>query len=130
MQVQHHIGIAGQCLQGQALRVQLCARHLCAEQFSQLAANQLQVLCGIVAELAFKGVTNLRAQVQEVAVEVLPALQFVAAQRDIHHYLLEASRVGHWHDDDLTEQAPGRLQFCKALLEVPGNSSACSEAWI
>ncbi|WLI76988.1 hypothetical protein Q5705_20975 [Kosakonia sp. H02] len=81
MQVEHHVGVAGQSLQGQALGLQLGAGGLPGQRVAQVAADQLQVVLRIVTELAFDRVADFLAEVDEPAVEVLAAFQFVATQR-------------------------------------------------
>ncbi len=124
VQVQHHVGIAGQPLQGQALGLQLRAGGLAGEGVAQMCADQFEVVLRIVAELALDGVADFFAEVDEPAIEVLPALQFVATQRHVHQHLFEADRVGHRHQHDLAAQAAGGFQLRQTLLEVPGDEHA------
>ncbi|MNY02455.1 hypothetical protein D3C86_1350270 [compost metagenome] len=124
MQVEHHIGVAGQPLQGQALGLQLGGGALPGQRIAQAAADQLQVVLRIVTELALYHVADFLTEVDEPAVEVLAAFQLVAAQRHIHQHLFQAHRVGDGHQHDFAAQASGGFQLRQALLEVPGHQHA------
>ncbi|MNP12817.1 hypothetical protein D3C76_1050680 [compost metagenome] len=124
MQVQHHVGIAGQPLQGQALGLQLGAGGLACQGLAQAVADQFEVALRVVAELAFDRIADLFAQIDEPAVEVLPAFELIAAQRYIHQHLFQAGRVGHGHQDDFAAQSASGFQLGQALLEVPRHQHA------
>ncbi|MNS67268.1 hypothetical protein D3C72_1005160 [compost metagenome] len=124
MQVEHHVGVAGQSLQGQALGLQLGVGSLSGQRFAQAAADQLPVVLRIVTELALDRVADLFTEVDEPAVEVLAAFQFVAAQWYIHQHLFQTHRVGDGYKHDFAAQATGGFQLCQALLEVPGHQHA------
>ncbi len=103
---------------------ELGAGGLPGQRIAQVAADQLQVVLRIVTELAFDRVADFLTEVDEPAVEVLAAFQFVATQRHIHQYLFQAHRVGDGHQHDFAAQATGGFQFRQALLEVPGHQHA------
>ena len=79
---------------------------------------------GIVGQKTFDGIANRSAQIEELAVEVLPAGQLKTAYRYVHQHLFKARRVGHRDDHDLAAQSASRLQLGQALLEVPGHQHA------
>uniref|UniRef100_UPI0013307A4E SDR family NAD(P)-dependent oxidoreductase n=1 Tax=Pseudomonas koreensis TaxID=198620 RepID=UPI0013307A4E len=49
--------------------------------FSETTPEQFEVVLRIIVELAFDGVADFFAEVDEPAIEILPALQVIAAQR-------------------------------------------------
>ncbi len=124
MQVQHHVGIAGQALQHQALGLQLGSRRLRRKGQAQGVANKLDVVRGVVAQQVFDLIADLLTEVDKQAIEILPAFQLVAAQRNVHQHLLKSHRIGDGHQHDLTAQAPSRRQLRQAQLQVPGHQHA------
>ena len=124
MQVQHHVGITGQALQHQALGVQLGLGGVPGQGAGQCTADQLGITLRIIAQQFFHLVADVFAEVDEQAIEVLPAFQFVAAQGDVHQHLFQAHRVGDRHQHDFAAQAPDRFKLCQARLEVPGHQHA------
>jgi len=124
MQVQHHVGVAGQALQYQSLRLQLGCGGLPGQGGAQCGANQFDIVLRIISEQRLDLVAHLITEVDKQAIEVLPALQLVAAQGDIHQHLFQAHRVGDGHQHDLAQQPPSRRQFGEAHLQVPGHQHA------
>lgn len=124
MQVQHHIGVAGQALQHQALGLQLGVGTLRGERGGQRRADQFGVVPGIIPEQVFDLVADGFTEVDKQAIEVLPALQLIATQRDIHQHLFQAHRIGDGHQHDLAAQAAGRCQLRQLHLEVPRHQHA------
>ncbi len=78
----------------------------------------------VVSQAGFDIIADLRAEVAEPAIEVLPALQLVTAQRRVHQHLFQANRVGDRHHDDFTQQAAGVFQLGQTLFQVPGDQHA------
>ena len=94
------------------------------QRLAQVLADDVQVMRRVVVEQPFNLIADLCAQVQKVAVEILPAFQLVTAQRDVHHHLLQANRVGHGHQHDFAVQAACAFQLGQALFQVPGHQHA------
>ncbi len=124
VQVQHHVGVAGQALQGQSQRLQLGGRRYGIQRRQQAVPYQRTIVLCVGRESGFDVITDLSAEVAEPAIEVLAAFQLVAAQRGVHQHLFQADRVGHGHHDDFAQQAPGVFQFGQTLLQVPGHQHA------
>ena len=99
-------------------------RRVPGQRLAQAFADQFDVVLRILAEVALDLVADLIGEIDEAAVEVLAALQFVAPQRHVHQYLFQAHRVGHRHQHDLPAQAALAFQLGQALLEVPGHQHA------
>ncbi|MNG14447.1 hypothetical protein D3C84_981990 [compost metagenome] len=121
MQVQHHVRIAGQSLQGQALGLQLGAGGLPGQGIAQTVADQPEVALRIVTELAFDLITDRFAHIDEPAIEVLTAFELEATQRNFQQHLFQTDRIGHWHQYDLAAQPAGGFEFRQVFLEVPGH---------
>lgn len=85
---EHHIGIAGQALQGQALGLQLGAGRMPCQRLAQAAPNQRQVVLWVLAQLPFDLISDLFAQVDKPAVEILPAFQLIASEDRRSYYIL------------------------------------------
>ncbi|MNE79411.1 hypothetical protein D3C80_1758920 [compost metagenome] len=74
--------------------------------------------------MLFDLITDAVGQVDEVAIEVLAALQFEAPQRCVPQYLFQAYRVSHRHQDDFPLQTALLLQLGQPPLEVPRHQHA------
>ncbi|MND95921.1 hypothetical protein D3C80_881890 [compost metagenome] len=124
MQVEHHVSVAGQPLQGQALGLQRGGGIQTRQGTVQAGAHQVGIVLRIVIQVRFDVVTDFIAQVEKITVEVLAALQFVAPQGDVHQHLLQARRVGDGYQHDFAAQQALSLQGCQTLLEMPGHEHA------
>ena len=124
VQVQYHIRIARQGLQGQTLRLQLGCRHLCGQRLAQVLADDLPVMLRVLGQQPFDFITDLHAQVQKVAVEVLSAFQLITPQRDVHDHLFQPDRVGHGHHHDFAAQATGAFEFGQVFFQMPRHQHA------
>ena len=124
VQVQHHIGIAGQALQYQALGLQGGAGRVCVQAAAQVFADQCKVVRRVLGEVFFDQVADAVRQVDEVAIEVLAALQFKTPQWCVQQHLLQAHRVGHRDQNDLALQSALLFQLGQTALEVPGYQHA------
>ncbi|MNH41772.1 hypothetical protein D3C79_1033320 [compost metagenome] len=78
----------------------------------------------VLGQVFFDLVADAVRQVDEIAVEVLAALQFEAPQWRIQQHLLQADRVGHRYQDDFTLQAALLFKVRQAAFEVPGHQHA------
>ncbi|MCY1423452.1 hypothetical protein D9M71_391630 [compost metagenome] len=78
----------------------------------------------VLGEVFFDQVADAVRQVDEVAIEVLAALQFKTPQWRIQQHLLQAHRVGHRHQNDLALQSALLFQLDQTALEVPGYQHA------
>jgi hypothetical protein len=89
---------------------------------------------GIIAQVPAVA-RHRRAQLDEIAVEILAAAHLETSLVIALQQLAEAHRVGHRHQlDHAVEQAlassSARRFFSSQAVRMPGSSSACRLAWM
>ncbi|MNZ28798.1 hypothetical protein D3C78_460350 [compost metagenome] len=125
MQIEHHVRIAGMAQQQalHALKLGTGRRQL-VQRLDHGLADQRDVGLFVGTEALADTRGDQFAQLDEVAVEVLPAAQLETAEVAGLQGLAEADGVGHRNQFDTRLQKTFGLQIGKTLLQLPGGTHA------
>ncbi len=118
VQVQHHVGVAGEAGEGQTQGMQLAARLLGGQMLDHGPADEGDVRLGVVAQPALQALGDGVEEVRPVAVEIAAAALLVAAHVLAVGELREADGVGVGHQDHLPGDGTAPLGLFEQAVEV------------